>query len=403
MNLDSVGCIVVSVGPGTLFLWALVWLLSSKGPKPANRDALLPRFTKCRDELDLAGDPASGLEARRNDRTIRVALEDPEKSGLPNLVVTAPPSQSGLNRRLPLTLDKNRPILFRRETREDKLGKLLLVNRELQTGDEPFDDDVYIETTMPADIALEAISDPRVREPVKRLLEDDWTRVKVYEQEDLVRVEQEPTQEVWVRPERVERAVDQVAKLAEALVPVTAQRAEGPSPSQRRRLLTGAIVVAWLLGVALTIAGIRLFPPLTLTPIYACAGAAVGLFVLSVPVLGLLVRGHSDSLHTLYQLLVWQFVGVLPLCVGVGITLNGMLDEGPRTEHTAHVVGVERLSYRYGGVYAEVESWLEGSETLYVQVPDESELSKGKKATVTAGAGALGWPWRESVEAAIER
>lgn len=402
MNLDWVGLIVVGIGPGVLILWGLVWLFTGKGPKPASRDALLPRLAKCRDELELSGDPASELEARPGDHPIRIALEDPEKSGLPNLVVAAPHSHTGLNRRLPLTIDKIRPIVFRKETSEDKLGKLLLVNRELQTCDEPFDDDVYIETTTPGDVALESLSDRRVRQPVQRLLEDGWTRVAIYGERDLVRVEQEPTQEIWVRPERVERAIEQVAKLAESLVPITSHSTERPRPSHRRRVLTGAIGLGWLLGLALTIAGIRTWPPLTLTPFYVCAAAAVALFVLSVPVLGLLVRGHSDSLQTLNKLLVWQFVGVLPLCVGVGISANGLFDDGPRSRHTEHVVSIERpsVSSRFGGAYAEVESWLEGSETLYVPITNdvESDLSTGRDATVTANAGALGWPWCEKVE-----
>jgi len=402
MLLDWVGLLVVVAGPCVLVLWAIVFLLTPFGPKSATRERLVSPMQACRDALGLAGDPDTALEASRGDQSVRIALEDPAKTQLPNLVLSVPQTSAGLNRRLPLTIDRIRPIVLRRETSEDRMGKLLFINRELQTGDEAFDASVYIETTAPFDVAAEALSDARVRKHVLELLEDGWTRVELYGLQP-VRLEQEPTVEASLEPKRVERAIEHVIGLGQSLVPIAAERQELAKPSLRRRVLTGMMMSAWLVGVVLTIAGIRWWPPLTMTPFLWCSAAACVLFFFNIPWLALLVRGHSDSLSIMYRLLVWQIVGILPFCVGAGIVANGYLDRGPREDYEAQVIGIETTSKssRFASYYLVTDAWLEGFETIYVPVSKETyltvESNDQKRVSVTVGAGAWGWPWCEKV------
>lgn len=392
MHLDWVGLGVIVLVPLVVVLGALVSLLLSRGPKPANREQLLPPLLACQEALDLTGDPATELHSG----PVRVLLEDPDKAHLPNLVVSVREAPGGLNRQLPFSADRIRPILMRRETREDRIGKLLLINRELQTGDATFDDHVYVETSASFDIASEALSDPRVRDRVQQLLDDAWTRVVIHGR-DLARVEQIPTDEASIEPERIRRAVDHLSALANVLVPVVAERAESNRLSHR--FLTGVLVMLWLTGAALTIAGVQLWPPVVLTPFFVCAAAALILFLIGAPLLGLLVRGRSDSLHTLYGLLVWQAVAVVPLCVGAGLVVNGAFDEGEREEYVARVLSVDSTSAssRLATHYAWLESWHPDHDTVIVPISRAQYHEIGSREQVrlrvSVGQGALGWPW----------
>ncbi len=111
----------------------------------------------------------------------------------------------------------------------------------------------------------------------------------------------------------------------------------------------------------------------------------------------------------MYRLLVWQFVGILPFCVGLGIVANGYFDNGPRKEHDAQVVGIETTSKssQMASYYLVTDSWLEGYETLYVPVSKESylavESNEQKRVSVRVGAGALGWPWCDEVSVGLSQ
>src|SRR6185369_6240753 len=65
-----------------------------------------------------------------------------------------------------LKRDKLPLIVFRRERALDKLGRWLFLNREVQTGDSAFDDQVYIETDEEDYL-------------VKRTLEKEETRIAI--------------------------------------------------------------------------------------------------------------------------------------------------------------------------------------------------------------------------------
>ncbi len=70
-------------------------------------------------------------------------------------------------------------IIMRRETRNDRFGKRLGLNREIQTGDAPFDEAVYLETDSPEEDVRLTLAGEGVHEAVRKLLTSGVSRVQL--------------------------------------------------------------------------------------------------------------------------------------------------------------------------------------------------------------------------------
>ena len=69
--------------------------------------------------------------------------------------------------------------VFRRERTRDRVGRRLALNREIQTGDQAFDDLVYIETDEQPDTIKELVASPQARAEIA-----PWSRWRCWPSSD---------------------------------------------------------------------------------------------------------------------------------------------------------------------------------------------------------------------------
>jgi hypothetical protein len=283
-------------------------------------------------------------------------------------------------------------VVIHPERALDKIGKVLGVNREVQTGDKAFDDLAYVDT-------IEA------DEPVKRLLANTETRDALRELMGLGYRAQfsakgvEAFQVVYsltpVDGSGAARASAAMAKIADTVPSFAGETLK--SIRIAPRVVLGLLLISPFFcggGIAGAMAG---FTQRTLDHwhvMVAFLGGGGLIWVLYLLALAMFLRGRSYSMRVLLAGAIMGLFGIVAAGGGLLLMLNQKLDSSPGTERTAVVK--DRRSYKSSRTLI-VESWRLNGATESFPVTNDFYVTRqvGDTVRVQEHPGAFGWPWYE--------
>jgi hypothetical protein len=288
------------------------------------------------------------------------------------------------------------------ETGFERFGKRLGLSREVQTGDEAFDRQAYIDTALPEAAVHEIAGRAGFRRGVLSLLESGFAVELGAEGLSATR-DSEILQDL--DPDRVRPALQAAALAVAELKNLDPRWLAHRSPRWPMVVSVTALLAAATGLYAFTTAATGTRIPLGSELQNLGLLWGLGACVVAVPVLVLLLRGRSDA----FQHLIASGLGLLfalPLWAGTGaVIVNAGFDDSPPVVRKTSVVtkeeqkarGVIRRVHAY---YIRVQSWsaqpvprLEITKSLY------TPLQRGAPVEVVTRRGFLGREWVEEVRA----
>jgi len=317
------------------------------------------------------------------------------------------------------------PIVFRREARLDRLGKILRINREVQTGDHAFDPTIYVESDASDNTVAHAISSGAVRGRILEMLEDRFVdSVTLQNAVDARTVDRlgflgdpllaHETVRISIPAARladvvaIRAALVRLANLHDAFLHLGEEdggpygRARGRVASPRARAHRARWGRAlFVLGSVLAIGVVWIFgeTPPTLGAAATGVGLGVGVTVwmVAMVVIARLFRGRSTSLRTVGMFAVLSAI-VVPFGPAAVRRINARTDSSPVSIRQ----GLASIHHNAKGpnTVELVPSWRPGAS---VSIP--FDLVRGPlswdgahPAAVATRSGAFGWEWVVSIE-----
>ena len=302
----------------------------------------------------------------------------------------------------PVVLDYVRPILLRKETKHDRIGKALLVNQEAQTGDPAFDHKVYVETDAPDSLVDRLLGDAEVRAHVLRWLDAGWTNVRFYDPGVTVALVATPAGPQKMTAASVREVLPHLGEVSAKAPRVEHVSLRRPPWTRHAWVIVGSVVLLVAGFVAALIAA-QAWPTFESRPYLVCGTVGFLAWVAAIPLVGMMVRGRSDSWRTMCISLVMLGGGLPATGIGVGIGANGALDESPAEHKRLQVLELWKNSGKSTSYHVRLKHWDAWEEPVSLTIPYEAyqqlRVSGGGSgfALVTTRQGALGWPWWEQV------
>jgi hypothetical protein len=285
------------------------------------------------------------------------------------------------------------------ETGFERFGKRLGLSREVQTGDDAFDRQAYLDTALPDEAVHEIAGRQSFRRGVLGLLDAGYS-VELGDEGLSATRNSEVLQDL--HPDRLRRGLQDAALAVSELGRLDPRWIAHRAPRWPMVVSITAVGAA-LVGIVTRVTGAS-------TPLSGALenrGLLWGLAacVVVLPLLILLLRGRSDA----FQHLVASGLGLLvalPLWASSGaVIVNSTFDDSAPVVRRTSVLakeeqrsrGVVRRSHSY---YIRVQSWalqsvprLEISKALY------TSLQRGSPVEIVTRAGFLGQEWIEDVRA----
>lgn len=394
----------------------VIWLLArSRRATPAAATTPDVAFLALCDALQASNVDQLHGEVHRGSRKYSLDFRPPAKNTPSRLTVSLaePASVTGATFRpgvnpfrqgpeAPIVLDYVRPVVLRRETQVDRFGKALLVNREAQTGDEVFDKQVYVETDAPKELVERLLGHAEVRGRVRGWLEDGWTNVRFHDLHDPIALISMPVTSQHMSASRMEAAFRQIEELV-PLIPKVEHAHLGRPPWTLATVLTIGSGVVSVVGWVLALVASHYWPFIEAGPYGVLVGAGFLLWVGSVPVLGLLLRGRSDSFRKLSYAALLLGIGLTPLVVGMALTLNGALDDSAEQVQVVTVQHLWKTTGKSTSYYIRTDPLEPGGKPLSFSI-GQSNYQRFRatggatgQATITYHRGRLGWAWWKSI------
>lgn len=227
------------------------------------------------------------------------------------------------------------PMLLRRETRRDRVGKRLGLNVEPQTGDAAFDAQVYLETETPERDVRRLFASPALRAAVLAAL-DVFPVLVLGAEAGLVVGARRTSSEAELDVHMQRRRVPALAAVVRALPPELAFASRGV-PASSRALLTGtSIAAAVLFGVGVvSLDRSRAISDALVVPALAGLGLVWSTAFLAMRAR---VRGRPDGLRTFLTVALAGGAAMASLFAGLGSLANEKLDRNAPTSHVVRVV-----------------------------------------------------------------
>ena len=280
------------------------------------------------------------------------------------------------------------PLTLRFESKLDRIGKWLRINRETQTGDPAFDDRVYLESEAPDALVLAALVDRGTRAGVVACLTLGCASLTLDDQ-GYLGAEVALTNEASVAPESITTVLDTLAATAEGIPPL---QGRGHHRS-RVGVIPTIAVLGTLLSWPLFYLVDWLWEPLGSDLYETALLGGLALWVLLLPILFITLRGRSVSLRDFLMSAIFLALG-LPLGgADLLLTLNGLLDRSAPSAHVTQVRSRRRTTGKNSSNHVKLDSWHEGEQTVEIKIGDSlyDELPQGQAVTVTTRRGYLGW------------
>lgn len=287
------------------------------------------------------------------------------------------------------------PLTLRLETRVDRAGKFLRINRETQTGDATFDARIYLESDAADPVVLAALVNPALRTNVVKCLELGST-VATLDLEGNLGVERPVPETKLLQVDHLTPLLDALGAAAEAIPPLVAARPV--------RTFGANLTIACFVGAILTVPVYFLcnWPwEALLTDLYTSSVlAGLALWIVSLPILAVVLRGRSVSLRDLVTC-----AGALLLALPLGATDlmligNGLFDTSAPVAHETRVTHLRFTSGKNTSYYVTFGSWHPGEATIELSIGSSLyyKLAVGTSLSVTTSQGALGWERLRSIE-----
>ena len=300
-------------------------------------------------------------------------------------------------------------ILLRREGLLDRIGKRLGLNREVQIGDALFDRAVYIESDAPDGVVRWLLDHPGRRGAVLAILAAGFSELRVHEDGSLLSALRSRPGPAHLQADTIRTVARSLALLAPA-IPASEAPGAGEGPPGRARANAVALAILGGLVLILGAPGLMIvlrdaYPPVTGDLYEVALPVAGGLYLAAVIVLGLVVRGHSDSLRV-FLLLAGVLLFLLPCyTVSAFVGINGALDGATPARHPSRILERSVTHGKNPTCHLRFAGLRRGEEAVEVKLPVArcDAFAQGDAITVSTGAGALGWEWIERVEAVRKR
>ena len=280
------------------------------------------------------------------------------------------------------------PLTLRLETRVDRTGKFLRINRETQTGDAAFDERVYLESDAPDSAVLAALVDPGLRANAVKCLELGAASVTL-ECEGSLSISRPLPQASLLDLDQLTPLIDALGAAAEAIPPLVATR---PVRTFAGRITVAAVVSA-VVSLPVFFLVDWLWESLGADLYASCAMVGFLLWLLALPILVFVLRGRSDSLRLLVTTAICLVLALPLWATDLMLTLNGLFDTSTPIPHETSVISRRSTSGKHTTYYITIGSWHPGETTLEITVGPSlySEVPPGSQVSVTTARGYLGW------------
>lgn len=305
----------------------------------------------------------------------------------------------------PVPFHNDRAIQLSHETRHNRLGKTLHINREIQTGDADFDQAVYIDTEADESLVLRTLQDTRARHAARALL-DAGFGVTLLNRQGPVRLTHGSPEHLDPSQPAFRAYLDHAITLVNALPPL---RDQGQAPkSAIPALILVAAGVLTFANLLVVVATEDMWPLLTHQLHVMLLGLTGALTCFALPISVWLFKGNSSAFSKVTLTAIF-----FPIVVFLGLEatarpLNVWLDHSKpevvqgtmkRTFYTTNSKNNTR-TYHF-----EIDLVYDGEHITedYVDRMSLYATSKGTPLDITVRKGALGHPWIEAIEARPEK
>ncbi|MEO1268721.1 MAG: hypothetical protein AAFX99_11530 [Myxococcota bacterium] len=301
-------------------------------------------------------------------------------------------------------LDVLPTINFHREGWDDRLGKKLHLNREVQTQDPAFDDTVYIESdTVSHEVELITAS-KALRDAILHLLTSGFQSVhlRLLDAPLAARMElKSPHHNVDAK--RLSEAMDMLDTIAEAMPPVRLVP-NTPQPFQGSLLVAGTFLFAFVSLLGFIIALLN-FPEFHSTLSHlVLQGTAL---ILTVTLVGswLALRGRPTGMK-FFAIIAFTMLAAAPMSTYAGVQMFNALGDPTVETIERPILGMRVDEGSEGDSYhLTFQSWPPLTEPE-VEIKVSWKLFKGaqegKRYRITFGHGRLHSPWLKSIGPADE-
>ncbi|MBI5537331.1 MAG: hypothetical protein HY898_31705 [Deltaproteobacteria bacterium] len=288
-------------------------------------------------------------------------------------------------------------LVLRLEKAIDRFGKRILLNRELRTGDDAFDDAVYIETDAPDACVRTLLAEPAVRQFALRILQEGWQGIELSTEGEVI-VTMPVKAANSLLPERFTPTLQTLAAFAEHLPALQAGR--GARFGLADLVSIGAIVGSVLSWPALFVAS-RLWPTVDSGLVLASLSGGLIAWLVSLPVLIVIQRGRSTSLRDFCICVVFLALGLPVGSIALLLTVNGLPDAATPEVRKVEILRKYTSGSRSRTYYTTVRSWRKGESTLDIDVGSSlyHDAREGGVLVVRTKPGLLGHEWVVSLEA----
>jgi hypothetical protein len=292
------------------------------------------------------------------------------------------------------------PLTMRKETRLDRTGKSLRINRETQTGDAAFDERVYLESDAPDSAVLAALVDPTLRASVMKCLDLGAASVTL-DLEGNLTISRPLPQADLLGVDKLTPLIDALGAAAEAIPPLVAVRQARPFAA---KVMIAAVVSA-VVSVPLFFLCNALWETVGVDLYTSCAIVGFLLWFLALPILILVQRGRSDSLRMIVTSAISLLFSLPVTGTDLALTLNGLFDTSPPVTHEQRVLSRRATSGKNTTYYVTLASWHPGEEKIELTVGSSLyyKLAEGAEVRLTTSLGALGWERLRHIDASGPR
>ncbi len=300
--------------------------------------------------------------------------------------------------RLWLACPINGDFRITRENRGDIAAKKMGLSKEIQTGDQAFDELVYIHTH--SQVLMENfLFDPGNRAMITSLFENGFTELSLNGSELAAQSKPFSTGN-FSDSQFIPDNLGRLLKLSRKLATSSPGRDSGGLPIWKTlRLLL--ILLAWLVliaGLSLMLYGMNTFIPLDSWDLFkfTLPFAGVASFIyLSLSLL--LLKGRSAAHRDLGHIGIISLLGFPCLTFGLAILGNSQLDRSTSVEHNMPLLYKNiRHSKNSTTYYATVKSWRPTQETESLQIDDtvyQMLEPKRDRFIITTRKGYLDYEW----------
>lgn len=394
MEMIGIGfAIVMLLGLFTIPGIIVVWILRRAKGGPIGNTIRSPKAFVAAVE-SVGGQPVKGAYLlQRGDAVYRLRYiansEGPSHIRVGREI--APQRISGAYPELPA-------MRLRPENDRDRLGKRLLLNRELQTGDDLFDARIYVECDEQSGASKRILSDPEVRKGVTGLLALGFLDVG-FRAHSAHLVATWRVGAVPFDADVINGTVDRLAQIADHLPPFRKVPTRAPLPFGGKVL--GAAWLVAVVAMCIFFVADHRWEPLGSGLDVLTIRVGLILLLLHTGMIWALVRGHSRALRHFGWGAAAGLLFAPCLSRAVMVTANGMGDEDITTyervlDHKRKVTSDDSTSYYF--YFPTVPGVEDSSLKLSVSSREFNAATKGDTWLLTVGAGKLGTPWLLDME-----